>query len=98
MSKQDTNEVRIDKIEMEISEMHKTMKIEMKELKEEMKDSIREGFESCREIQPLKCEANFKKNGLSLSAVIAASSVICSVVCGVILFLAKTGMLDTIIK
>jgi len=90
------NEKRIDKLEMEVSEMHKEVRTDLKELKQEMTKSISKGFADCREIMPLKCSAN--KGKVGAGAVIAISSFICSVVCGVILFLAKSGILELAAK
>ncbi len=59
------------------------------EMKKELKVAIKEGFKECREIAPLTCP-NSKK--LSLSSAI----MLCSVLCGVFLFLAKIGVLENI--
>ena len=100
MSKlEDMNEKRIDKLETEINEMNKTIRVDIKELREDMKETIKSGFSQCREIMPLKCEANFKKSkGFSTASIIGAGTAICSVLTGVVVFLVKSGILDGMLK
>jgi len=95
MDKSDMNEKRITRLEDDMQDLHKTMKVDMKELKADMKQSIKEGFDTCRIVMPLRCEKNRKAVGTG--TVIAVSSVICSTIIGVILFLAKSGMLDAVL-
>ena len=100
MSKIDElNEHRITKLEEEVADMNKTIKVDMKEMRNEMKTCINEGFENCRTVMPLRCEANFKKSkGFSMASIVATGTAICSVIAGVTVFLVKSGLMESLFK
>jgi len=100
MSKlEDMNEKRITRLEDDMQDLHKTIKVDLKELKADMKETIKDGFRECRSVMPLKCEANFKKSkGFSTASIIGAGTAICSVLTGVVVFLVKSGLLDGMLK